>query len=144
MTKKQRGDRLERLDSYSDDMRLNKGENPIASYIEEHGTEKISTASGTGFYADKEDSYSKKTIGISGSPLYDAEQITYKGDFKIEEQYGVELNSYYEETHYSRTYYYFRDQKISFSPDEKDIVYSGEYLFCFDSNGYLTNYCNIG
>lgn len=131
------------LDYYNANLNFNRSSPLIASYIESNGIEEITTTPGTGFYANEEDSSSSHTVGLPTSPLYDAESTTYKGDFAIEREYGVKLNSYYEETSYSRTYCRFRGVGIGFSPDDGECIYSGDYLFCFASNGSLIDYAEI-
>lgn len=128
---------------------LNRNSGIIASYIEENGTKEITTTPGEGYYADKEDSSSRHTVGLSGSPLYDAISIKYLGDFMIENIYGVELNRYYEETSYSYKDYYFRDNDLTvrgdsgFTLDDGECVYSGDYLFFFSENGDLILFSNL-
>ena len=56
---------------------------------------------------------------------------------------GRELNSNYEETSYSRNNYYFRDKHISFSPDDGECIWSGNYLFCFSDSGELIGFEGI-
>lgn len=131
---------LEHLDYYNTNLNFNRDSTLVATYIESNGIKEITTTPGTGFYANEKDSSSKHTVGLSNSPLYDACVTTYRGDFKIRLEFGVTLNSFYEETSYSDTSYYFRDNYISFSPDDGECVYSGDYLFCFASNGMLIGY----
>lgn len=130
-------DKLEYLDYYNADFDLSRDSSIVTTYIEANGIKKISTTPGTGYYANEKDESTFKRVGLPTSPLYDATSTTYQGDFKIKSEYGVELNSYYEETSYSRTNYYFCDNYISFSPDDGECIYSGEYLFCFSYNGTL-------
>ncbi len=115
----------------------------ISSYIEEHGTRPLTTTPGEGYYADKKDKVDRNNHGLSGSPLYDSNSISYEGDFKIACSYGVRLNGYYQEESYSMTYYYFRDEMIDFPPSSGDLVWSGEYLFCFDKDGTLLHHAHL-
>lgn len=131
------------LKRYDQFVPLNRNSSAIATYIEKNGTNPVTKTPGEGYYADKEDKYHKTTIGIEGSPLYDSTGYTYMGDFKCVKKSGVELNKSYEETSYSKYSYYFRDQKINFSPDDGECVWSGEYLFCFASDGELIGYATI-
>ena len=135
--------KLQYLDYYNANLSFNRISAIVDSYIESNGVEEITTTPGTGFYANEEDRVYFNRVGLSTSPLYDAERITYCGDFRIEHKYGVELNSYYEETPYSYTSYYFRDNHIWFSPKDGECVYSGGYLFCFASDGALIHYAEI-
>lgn len=128
---------LKYLDYYNVEISLSRDSAPITSYIELNGIEEITTTPGTGYYANETDYSSKNVVGLPTSPLYDAESVTYMGDFEITHQYGVKLNSYYEETSYSTTLYAFRGNLISFSPNNGDCIYSGEYLFCFSKDGEL-------
>lgn len=132
------------LKFYTKNFELNRDTGLIATYIEEHGTQSFSTTQGEGYYADEEDYRSKDVVGLPTSPLYDAESITYTGDFKCINRYGVRLNSYYEETSYSSYTYYFRDIYIDFNPYEGITVWSGSYLFCFDhQTGDLIGFTNL-
>ncbi len=134
---------LKSLDYYNANVTLDRDSTIVASHIQANGTREISTTPGTGFYKDETDSSSSERVGLPTSPLYDAKSITYLGDFKIKREYGVRLNSYYEETSYSRTSYYFRDNHIDFSPNDGECVYSGDYLFCFGSDGSLIGFDKI-
>lgn len=131
---------LELLEYYNANLKLIRSSGLVVSYIDANGIEEITTTPGTGFYANEKDTSYRDTVGVSGSPLYDAERTTYRGDFAIKTEYGVELNSQYKETSYSFSYYYFRDHGIPFSPDDGECIYSGDYLFCFASNGTLIGY----
>ncbi len=115
----------------------------IADYINKNSTKAFTTTKGEGFYADKEDEFSKNVVGLPDSPLYDAVSITYAGDFKYVNKYGVELNRFYEETSYSKYTYYFRDNEIGFKHNFGDVVWSGDYLFCFSDTGELLCYDTI-
>lgn len=130
-------DQLEFLDYYNTDLDLKRDSSIITAYIETNGIEEITTTPGTGYYADETDRSSRKRVGLSTSPLYDAESVTYMGDFEITHKYGVRLNTYYEESSYSSTICRFRDNHISFSPYDGECIYSGEYLFCFSKDGTL-------
>lgn len=131
------------LKFYNSGLVLNRDSGLIKAYIEKNGMNDISTTPGTGYYAKEEDRSTNHRVGLDTSPLYDAERITHIGDFKIKEKYGVELDSYYQEKHYSYTDYYFRDCHISFSPYDGECIYSGKYLFCFSKNGNMVDYCEI-
>lgn len=134
----------DRLEPHGYSLPLNRNSDLIASYIEANGTNPVTKKPRRGYYADKKDGSSKHTIGLPNSPIYDAKSYTYKGDFKIVKEWGVELNIWYEETSYSRKdKYYFRDQQINFSPDDGDCVWSGDYLFCFSDNGDLIAYDTV-
>lgn len=132
-----------RLEWYGYDFNLNRNSGVLASYIKERGTNPITKSPRSGYYADKKDTSWKNVIGLEGSPLYDAGSITYKGDFKYIQSWGVDLNKWYKEESYSESEYYFRDQKIYFSPDKGECVWAGDYLFCFDSNGELVDYVTV-
>ena len=134
---------LKYLDYYNANLNINRDSTLIATYIESNGIEEITTTPGTGFYANEENHSSSHKVGLSNSPLYDDESITYHGDFMIRRKYGVKLNSYYEETSYSDTSCCFRDNYIDFSPDDGECIYSGDYLFCFASNGTLIDFAEI-
>ena len=112
----------------------------IAEYIKENGTKVVSTTAGEGYYADKSNESSKNVVGLPTSPLHDSASITYSGDFKYVHSYGVRLNSYYEETSYSNYTNYFRDNAIDFTHKDGELVWSGDYLFCFSPTGVLLNY----
>lgn len=134
---------LKYLDYYNANLNINRDSTLIATYIESNGIEEITTTPGTGFYANEENRSSSHKVGLSNSPLYDDESITYHGDFMIRRKHGVKLNSYYEETSYSDTSGCFRDNYIDFSPDDGECIYSGDYLFCFASNGTLIDFAEI-
>lgn len=136
-------DILKYLDYYNSQFILNRNSGLISNYIDENGTEPISTIPGTGYYANAEDSSTHERVGIQGSPLYDATSITHYGDFRFRREYGVHLNSYYEETSYSHESWHFRDNYISFSPEDGDCVCSGDYLFCFSADGNLVGFCEL-
>ncbi len=137
-------ERYKSLRYYNAGIVLNRKTGLLASYIETNGVNLITDTPGTGFYADKEDRYSSKKVGLDTSPLYDAVSDTYMGDFWHHLEYGVKLNHYYEETPYSKDSYYFRDHFLRFSPKAGECVYSGDYLFCFDPNGDMINFTKIG
>lgn len=115
----------------------------IAEYINEKGTNAITTTTGEGFYADQKNESSRDVVGLPNSPLHDSKTITYAGDFKYVHSYGVRLNGYYEETPYSNYKYYFRDNIINFTPNDGELVWSGDYLFCFSPTGELLHYSSI-
>ncbi len=115
----------------------------IAEYINKNGTKAITTTVGEGYYADKNNEFSRDVIGLSNSPLHNSKTITYAGDFKYVHSYGVRLNGYYEETAYSNYSYYFRDNNINFTPDDGELVWSGDYLFCFSPIGVLLHYVSV-
>ena len=131
------------LDYYNVDFDLSRDSSIVATYIESNGIEKISTTPGTGYYADEIDKSNYHRVGLERSPLYEATSTTYRGDFEIRSEYGVKLNSLYEETSYSHTAYSFRGNDISFSPDDGECIYSGDYLFCFSSDGTLIDLSKI-
>lgn len=131
------------LDYYNQELYLTRNSPPITSYIEANGINEISTTPGTGYYGTKEDYSFRNTIGLPNSPLYDAGHIKYQGDFEFRHEWGVELNSWYEETRYDRTIVSFRDNTIDFSPDDGECIYSGDYLFCFSLDGKLFSYDRI-
>lgn len=128
-----------------DKMPLSKNASPISTYIEHNSTQLVTATPGEGFYAEYENEYHREIIGIEGSPLYDAKSKTYFGDFMQKREYGVELDSYYQERKYDRSDFYFRGYHISFSPTSFlelncEFVWSGDYLFCFSYNGTLLAY----
>ncbi len=127
--------RFDNVEYYRYKIKLTRDSTPIVSYIESNGTEKITTTPGKGYYADEEDRDYFQRVGLSTSPLYKASKTTYLGDFKKVYAYGRKLNSYYEETSYSETTYYFRGIEIDFTPNDGEFVLSGDYLFCFYPNG---------
>lgn len=140
------------LHYYTIDLNFNRDSTLVAAYVEFNGIEKITTTPGTGFYADKENEYSRRTIGLPNSPLYEVREILYKGDFMVSKGHGRELklhtdagygNGYYEEEDYSYTHYAFRDNSIDFNFNDGECIYSGDYLFCFASDGALINYAKI-
>ncbi len=136
-------DGLSILDYYNSVLILNRSSKVVAAYIEEHGTEQIYTEPGTGYDADEEDSSSFDRVGLDTSPLYDSESVIYAGDFKYDHSSGVKLDSNYNETYYSSTRIYFRNNYVQFSPDDGECVYSGNYLFCFAKNGDLIDFARI-
>ena len=132
-----------KLEYYNKDISLNRDTGLLAAYIEKHGTQPFTTTPGEGYYANEKDSYDKDVVGLPNSPLYDVEQITYLGDFKCIYHYGVKLNSYYEETSYSNTSFLFRDNYMTFGPDSGELVWSGDYMLCFDTSGNLINFSKL-
>ena len=112
----------------------------LAEYLETNNARSFTMIPGEGYYAEFEDTSSKDVIGLPNSPLYDSESITYFGDFKCRSWHGVKLNEYFEEVSYGGSVYYFRDNAIHFDPTKGECVWSGEYLFCFDTNGTLIGY----
>lgn len=132
-----------KLEYYNRDIVLNRDTGLLAAYIEEHGTQTFTAVPGEGYYANEKDTYDKDIVGLPTSPLYDVEQVVYMGDFKCIYRHGVKLNSYYEETSYSNASYLFRDNYITFGPDAGELVWSGEYMLCFDAAGNLTAFCKI-
>lgn len=147
-------------DYYNVNMGLNRNSPLIAAYIDANGTNNISTTEGEGYYANEKNTYEKEIIGLPNSPLYDARKVIFFGDYKIEQEYGVELNAFYEETNYSRETYFFRNNAIKFLFEDNihflydegskkmimnnaDAVWSGDYWFCFDSAGNLIAYCKL-
>ena len=107
----------------------------VMAYVKQKGSKELHLKSGEGgFYDGEEDTSSRKTVGIKGSPLYDAKSTSYFGDFKCERKYGVKLNSYYQEQSYSYTDYYFKNQLIEFDPRNYDCYYVGKYLFAVGSS----------
>ncbi len=125
------------VDYYEPVLSFRRDSKLFSSYIKSNGIEEITTTPGTGFYANEKDDISTDWIGLEGSPIHDSKSLTYMGDFKILEEYGVTLDKYYNETYYSYDNYYFCDQPIDFSPMDGECIYSGNYLFCFDSDGTL-------
>ncbi len=136
-------DELKYLKYYNADFDLSRDSVMIAAYIKTNGIEEITTTPGTGYYANETDRSSNHQVGLEDSPLYDAKGVTYRGDFKITYESGVGLDSHYEETYYSSATYHFRDNYITFSPDDGECVYSGEYLFCFSRGGTLIGIAKI-
>lgn len=152
-------DELSWLEYYNSQMILTRDSQVLASYINENGTQPITTTPGEGYYANEEDTSSRKTVGITGSSLYDAKSVTHFGDFKRVEEYGVELNrSTYTERSYSDVYWYFRDcyvamdsleELLTFDFDslenslEGEFVLSGDYLFVFSFDGVLLDFCKL-
>ena len=68
----------------------------IENYVAQHGRNELHLTAGTGGYYDGNKDYSRrKTIGVSGSPLYESEEVNYFGDFKRKYESGVKLNSTY-------------------------------------------------
>ena len=107
----------------------------IDTYIKENGLKELHTKQEIGcFYYGKEDAHTYKQYGLDWSPIYDASDTTYLGDFKIHKKYGVDLNSFYQEQAYSETYYYFKNESIGFDPRKYKISYSGKYLFALSSS----------
>lgn len=131
------------LDYYKAELKLNRTSGLIGEYIGKNGTKPITFTPGEGYYANEQDSTSKDVVGLPDSPLYDAEEETHFGDFMLVHEYGVTLNAYYEETYYSREKFYFRDTALLFSPYDGECVWSGDYLFCFDSSGLLIGFSKI-
>ncbi len=128
------------LDDYNVELRKDKG--VIAAYIKENGTQPVTTKKGEGYYADKKDYVDKDTVGLHNSPLYDAKEYKFFGDFKSVRKYGVKLNSWYEETNYSyEAKYCFRD-KGSFESLNGEFIWSGDYLFQFMGNS-LVEYTGV-
>ena len=115
----------------------------IAEYIKKNGTKAISTKEGEGFYAHQENEHKKDVVGLPTSPLHNSKSVTYVGDFKYVHTYGVRLNGYYEETSYSNYINYFRDNTIGFTHDDGELVWSGDYLFCFSHVGVLLDYASV-
>lgn len=115
----------------------------LSDYIAQNGIKTFTKTPGEGFYAQYTDEYSENRVGLQNSPLYDVVSITYNGDFKKYHTHGVKLNQYYEETNYSTDTYYFRDVLISFSHFEENIVWSGDYLFCLDSDDNLKDFAKV-
>ena len=130
-----------KLDYYG--VSINKNEGFLAEYIKENGTKAFTTEPGKGYYAGMKNESSKHVVGLPTSPLHDSESITYMGDFMCKHSYGVRLNNYYEETPYSNYSYKFRDNGISFGPNDGEIVWSGDYLFCFTKIGVLKDFRKI-
>lgn len=116
----------------------------VYNYIQEHGIKEITMTPGEGYYADMENTSSTEVIGLEDSPLYSSHSVGYFGDFARGSSDGVHLDFNYEEQEYGSTRYYFRDQTIPFDPfDQGEVVWSGDYLFDFHSNGYLNTYAKI-
>lgn len=107
----------------------------VSSYIEKNGTEEIEIRPGYGYYAKESDSSSTKRMGLSDSPLYSSRKSEYFGDFEYVHKEGVELDRYYSENKYSYDRYYFRGKEIDFKHTFGECVLSGDYLFCFDTDG---------
>lgn len=128
---------------YNQELFLTRDSQVIDSYINENGMQTITYEKGKGYYADKEDEKKLKRIGVDNSPLYDAVETIYYGDFKEKRSYGRKLDSQYQEKDYSYRDYYFRDNIISFTPRSGKCVWSGDYLFCFNPDGQLIDYCQI-
>ena len=125
------------LDYYNPTIFLSRDSGVIFSYIEKNGTKAFTTTPGEGFYAGFEDESSHEVVGLEDSPLHDDELVKYYGDFRVVSKSGVKLDSNYEEMDYSSVRFYFRDETIDFAPGHGDIVWSGDYLFCFGETGYL-------
>jgi len=118
----------------------------FASYISEHGENQIFYEEGQGGYYDNiEETSTHTTIGLPNSPLGSSKSSTHYGDFRVVLSSSVSLNQYYEETHSTSLSYSFRGNYLSFDfdPRDKDCVYSGDYLFCFDDKGQLLDYARI-
>ncbi len=135
---------LRLLDYYNEGLKLTLQSPVIASHIEEHGTNDITVTPGEGYYANEKDSSWSKTL-VDGLPLFDAEEITYFGDFKCRHSYGVRLSALYQEENYSSTTYCFRDCYITFPSEQgeciwSECIWSGNYLFCFSSTGELVGF----
>lgn len=135
--------RFNELEFYKPNIVITRNTGSLADYIDEHGTKPFTTTPGEGYYANEEDTYNKEVIGIPGSPLYDVDEVVHMGDFKCYYQYGVMLDTFYQETSYSRFNGQFRGTPINFSPKLGELIWSGDYMFCFDATGNLINYCNI-
>lgn len=131
------------LDYYNTKVNINRNTGLLAAYIEEHGSQPFTTTPREGYYAKEKDTYSRDVVGLPTSPLYDSVSVTHLGDFKYKHEYGVKLNAYYEETAYSRYTYYFRGNIIPFSLNDGEIVWSGDYLLCFDYSGNLIGFQKI-
>lgn len=102
----------------------------VETYIKQNENRKLYLKSDEGgFYDGNKDTHNRNTVGIEGSPLYDAKSTTYFGDFKCVLEYGVKLNSTYHEQSYSHSFYYFKDQIIGFNPLIYDCYHVGKYLF---------------
>ena len=153
-------DRFERRKTYNFNGLVNRAEGVVAEYIRANGTNPITFTPGEGYYADCEDKSSYHEVGLEGSPLYDARNTVFRGDFKAVTEWGVDLNQYYEETPYGELYVYFRDNLISFDitggamvsfqdlafeyiVGNNEFVWSGDYLFYFSANGAFIGYCEI-
>ena len=107
----------------------------VESYITQNGTNNLYMEAGKGgFYDGLEDKSNRRTVGLSGSPLYEGSSVKYFGDFFVFRQYGVELNKNYEEEHYSKESFFFKDKEIEFDFRNYDCYYSGKYLFAIGEN----------
>lgn len=153
-------DRLERRKFYNFNGLIDRDEGLLAEYIRANGTNPITFTPGKGYYADCEDKSYRHEVGFEGSPLYDASNTVFRGDFKVVIEWGVDLNQYYEETPYGELYVYFRDNLISFDITggamvsfqdlafeyiigDNEFVWSGNYLFYFSADGSFIGYCEI-
>lgn len=122
---------------------FNRNSGMLGQYISQNGTKPITYTEGEGYYADSEPKSEKNVIGIPTSPLYDAKSISYFGDFKCVNEYGVKLDQYYQEKSYSNSSYYFRGAYMhNFTPYDGECVWSGTYLFCFAPDGTLLNFAD--
>ena len=139
------------LDYYDKSLSLNKNNGIVAAYINEHGVNPITFTEGEGYYAGEANSSWDKRVGISGSKLHNAKETTYMGDFECVYKHGTNLNyDTYTEESYAHRQYYFRDNAITFYPDDGECVWSGDYLFCFapedswfDSEGDLRDFTKL-
>lgn len=139
------------LDYYNESLKLNKNTGVVAAYLNEHGVNPITFTEGEGYYAGEANSSWDKRVGISGSKLHNAKETTYMGDFKCVYKHGTNLNyDTYTEESYAHRQYYFRDNAITFYPDDGECVWSGDYLFCFapedswfDSEGDLRDFTKL-
>ena len=131
---------LREVKYYNKQLILSQNTGCLAAYIEANGTKEFTVTPGEGFYANEENYATKDIIGNPDSPLYAAVSVTHHGDFKLEVEHGVQLNSFYQEEAYSREKYYFLGERVPFGPRDGQIVWSGDYLFCFDTEGNMKDY----
>ena len=137
-------DALSDSDYYGANLVLNKNSKIIVSYLEVNGTKEITTNPDEGFYASEKNDSSYRTIGITGSSLYNSSNVIYKGDFKSVYVSGRRLNTItYTEENYERTDHYFRENEIEYPSDYGEYIYSGDFLFCFSTSGDLVYYTLI-
>ena len=132
-------------DYYCDAIDAKKTSPFFKKYFEENGMYIATTTPGEGYYGDKGSRKYNNTVGIEGSPLYDAGNISYYGDFKVAHQEGVRLDYNYNEESYSNTFYYFRDNYMAINPFEVggEWILTGEWLFNFDDSGELAYYGKV-
>ena len=116
----------------------------VEEHVREKGQKNFYVNPGRGGYYDGNENTSfRNTVGIEGSPLYDAGRTTFLGDFRIDETWGVTLDDKYKEVNYSDTTVYFRGLFVG-TKDPRNCdgcYYIDSYLiFCYDG---ITDVCDL-